>query len=238
MAALSRPTAASVAAALRATTPMPHCWRPRRPASSCGSATGFDSRTRCSPRRSTDRHRPRAGGSSTAARRRRLRPGGAGSASRPQHHPRRRGSGGRDRGRGGFRCAPWCAGGGRGALRGGLSADAGGAAEDLARRLLGAAGALAIAGDLDGARSLANRAFETARGGSLERVLLLLLGSLASYTETIEARIGYHEHALAEAGDDEALRPTSCSRSWKRSSSIRSGRYAARTRRSSSCARG
>ena len=78
--------------------------------------------------------------------------------------------------------------------------------EDLARRLLGAAGALAIAGDLDGARSLADRAFETARGGSLRARVLLLLGSLASYTETIEARIGYHEHALAEAGDDEALR--------------------------------
>ena len=78
--------------------------------------------------------------------------------------------------------------------------------EDLARRLLGAAGALAIAGDLDGARSLANRAFETARGGSLRARVLLLLGSLASYTETIEARIGFHERALAEAGDDDSSR--------------------------------
>jgi DNA-binding NarL/FixJ family response regulator len=34
----------------------------------------------------------------------------------------------------------------------------------------------------------------------------LLLGSLASYTETIEARIAYQERALTEAGDDPALR--------------------------------
>ena len=78
--------------------------------------------------------------------------------------------------------------------------------EDLARRILGAAGALAMAGDLDGARSLANTALETAREGSLRARVLLLLASLASYTETIEARIGYHERALAEAGDDQALR--------------------------------
>jgi DNA-binding CsgD family transcriptional regulator len=78
--------------------------------------------------------------------------------------------------------------------------------DDLARRLLGAAGALATAGDLGGARSLANRALETAPAGSLRARVLLLLGSLASYTETIEARIDYHERALAESGDDQALR--------------------------------
>ena len=79
-------------------------------------------------------------------------------------------------------------------------------AEDLARRMLGGAEALSLAGDLGGARSLATRALETARTGSLRARALLLLGSLASYTETIEARIDYQERALAEAGDDVALR--------------------------------
>lgn len=78
--------------------------------------------------------------------------------------------------------------------------------EDLSRRMLGGASALAMAGDLAGARSLATRALETARTGSLRARVLLLLGSLASYTEIIEARIDYHERALAEAGDDHRLR--------------------------------
>ena len=78
--------------------------------------------------------------------------------------------------------------------------------EDLARRMLGGADALSLAGDLDGARSLATRALETGRAGSLRARALLLLGSLASYTETIEARLGYQERALTEAGDDVALR--------------------------------
>ena len=51
-----------------------------------------------------------------------------------------------------------------------------------------------------------DRALETGRTGSLRARALLLLGSLASYTETIEARIDYQERALAEAGDDVALR--------------------------------
>ena len=78
--------------------------------------------------------------------------------------------------------------------------------EDLARRMLGGAGALAMAGDLDGARSLAATASETAPPGSLRARALLLLGSLASYTETIEARVDYHERALVEAGEDRPLR--------------------------------
>ena len=77
--------------------------------------------------------------------------------------------------------------------------------EDLARRTLGVADALAMAGDLGGARSLAITALETAGPGPLRARALLRLASLASYTETIEARIGYHERALAEAGDDQAL---------------------------------
>lgn len=78
--------------------------------------------------------------------------------------------------------------------------------EDLARRMLGGASALSIAGDLRGGRSLAATALETAPTGSLRARVLLLLGSLASYTETIEARIDYHARALAEAGDDHRLR--------------------------------
>ncbi|HSO30616.1 MAG TPA: AAA family ATPase [Candidatus Sulfomarinibacteraceae bacterium] len=78
--------------------------------------------------------------------------------------------------------------------------------EELARRMLGAAQARSVAGDLGGARELAASALETARTGSLRARALLLLGSLASYTETMEARIGYQEQALAEAGDDLALR--------------------------------
>ena len=78
--------------------------------------------------------------------------------------------------------------------------------EDLARRMLGGADARADAGDLGGARTLATRALETGRTGSLRARAFLLLGSLASYTETIEARIDYQERALAEAGDDLALR--------------------------------
>ena len=78
--------------------------------------------------------------------------------------------------------------------------------EDLARRMLGAADARSLAGDLGGARTLATRALETGHSGSLRARVLLLLGSLASYTETIEARIDYQERALSEAGDDLALR--------------------------------
>jgi DNA-binding NarL/FixJ family response regulator len=78
--------------------------------------------------------------------------------------------------------------------------------EDLARRLLGGANALSVAGDLGGARTLATRALAEGRTGSVRARALLLLGSLASYTESIAARIGYQERALDEAGDDLALR--------------------------------
>jgi DNA-binding CsgD family transcriptional regulator len=78
--------------------------------------------------------------------------------------------------------------------------------EDLARRMLGGADALMTAGDLDGARLLAARALETAPRGSLRAHVFLLLGWLASHRESIEARIDYHERALAEAGDDRSLK--------------------------------
>lgn len=78
--------------------------------------------------------------------------------------------------------------------------------EELARRMLGGAEARSVAGDLNGAQSLAARALETGGTGSLRARALLLIGDLATYTETTEARIEYQERALAEAGDDLALR--------------------------------
>ena len=78
--------------------------------------------------------------------------------------------------------------------------------EDLARRMLGGADARSVAGDLGGARALATRALESGQTGSLRARALLLLGSLASYTDTIDARLGYQERALTEAGDDLELR--------------------------------
>ncbi|MBA2571244.1 MAG: AAA family ATPase [Chloroflexi bacterium] len=78
--------------------------------------------------------------------------------------------------------------------------------EDLVRRMLGGADSLATAGDLVGARSQATGVLEIAPPGSLRARALYLLGRLASYTETIDVRIGYHERALAEAGGDHALR--------------------------------
>jgi DNA-binding CsgD family transcriptional regulator len=77
---------------------------------------------------------------------------------------------------------------------------------DLARRILEGADALSVAGDLAGARSLAIRALETSPTRSLRARALLLLGSIATYSETTEARIVFQERALTEAGDDVALR--------------------------------
>jgi DNA-binding CsgD family transcriptional regulator len=78
--------------------------------------------------------------------------------------------------------------------------------EELARRLLGGADARSVAGDLKGAQTVAARALETARIGPIRARALLLLGDLASYIETTDARVDYQERALAEAGDDVALR--------------------------------
>ena len=77
---------------------------------------------------------------------------------------------------------------------------------DLARRMLGGANALVNAGDIDGAKSLATRALTLAPTAALRARALLLLGSVASYTETIDVRVALHEQALAEVGDDVALR--------------------------------
>jgi len=77
--------------------------------------------------------------------------------------------------------------------------------EDLVRRMLGGADAAATAGDLVGARSLAMDALEIAPNGPARARALYLLGSLASYTESIDARVEYHQQALAEAAGDHAL---------------------------------
>jgi DNA-binding CsgD family transcriptional regulator len=78
--------------------------------------------------------------------------------------------------------------------------------EDLARRMLGGAQALVLAGDLDAARSRATRVLASGRAPSIRARALLLLGDIATYTDSIEARLEYQERALREAGDDHALR--------------------------------
>ena len=78
--------------------------------------------------------------------------------------------------------------------------------EDLARRLLGSARALRLAGDLDAAQAQAEIALATGRAPGLRARALLLIGDLATYTESIESRLKYQERALAEAGDDRGLR--------------------------------
>jgi DNA-binding NarL/FixJ family response regulator len=78
--------------------------------------------------------------------------------------------------------------------------------EELSRRMLGRAEALATAGDLDGAGALAHEVAEGAPTGSLRAQALLLLGSLVTYTGTLEARLAYQERALTEAGNDPTLR--------------------------------
>jgi len=78
--------------------------------------------------------------------------------------------------------------------------------EDLARRLLGSARALRLAGDPDTARSQAALALATGHASGLRARALLLIGDLATYTDSLESRLDYHERALAEAGDDRELR--------------------------------
>jgi len=78
--------------------------------------------------------------------------------------------------------------------------------EDLARRLLGSARSLRLAGDLDAAQAQAAMALATSRMPGIRAPALLLIGDLATYTESIESRLDYQERALAEAGDDRGLR--------------------------------
>jgi DNA-binding CsgD family transcriptional regulator len=78
--------------------------------------------------------------------------------------------------------------------------------EGLARRLLGGAHALNLAGDLDASRSRATQALAVGRTPSIRARALLLLGDLATYTDTVQARLEHQERALTEASDDPALR--------------------------------
>ena len=78
--------------------------------------------------------------------------------------------------------------------------------EDLARRMLGGAQALSLAGDRDAARSRAMQALEAGQVPATRARALLLLGDVASYTDSIDARIEYQERALTEAGQDRELR--------------------------------
>ena len=150
---------------------LPHCWRPKRPASSSGSVSRSGSRTRCSPRRSTDRHRSHVGGSYTSG--------------SPRSPPTRRSglvislmaSPTADEGT----AAEIEHGAALAERRGAPEAAAelyeaacrltpAGRPEDLARRTLGVADALTMAGDLGGARSLAITALEMAVWGRSVRV--------------------------------------------------------------------
>jgi DNA-binding CsgD family transcriptional regulator len=78
--------------------------------------------------------------------------------------------------------------------------------DDFARRMLGGAHALRLAGDLHAARSRATQALASSRIPSVRARSLLLLGDLATYTDSIESRLEYQERALTEAGDDRSLR--------------------------------
>jgi DNA-binding NarL/FixJ family response regulator len=53
---------------------------------------------------------------------------------------------------------------------------------------------------------LATKAFDASAPGTLRARSLLLLGTLATYTDTIQDRVAFQEYALAEAGDDPGLR--------------------------------
>lgn len=75
-----------------------------------------------------------------------------------------------------------------------------------ARRTMGAADAMATAGDLPAARQLAETAI-AASASPADRVRgLVLLGSIASYVGTMAERIEAHEAALVEAAADPHLR--------------------------------
>jgi hypothetical protein len=77
--------------------------------------------------------------------------------------------------------------------------------DDMARRMLGEAAALFAAGDLAGARSLAERAVVTSQRGRSRIEGLLLLAHIAWVDGTANAATEYLEEGLAEPGVDQAL---------------------------------
>lgn len=78
--------------------------------------------------------------------------------------------------------------------------------QELARRTLGEASALFLADDLDRARELAQEAVEMAAPGRLRAEGLLLLGRIAHFQGTSDVATEQLERALAEVGDDRAMR--------------------------------
>jgi DNA-binding CsgD family transcriptional regulator len=79
-------------------------------------------------------------------------------------------------------------------------------AEARARRSLGAAHALATAGDLPAARALAKTARALATTGAIRSRALLLEGSIATYMGLPDEQSAALDAALAEAGEDPAAR--------------------------------
>jgi DNA-binding CsgD family transcriptional regulator len=78
--------------------------------------------------------------------------------------------------------------------------------DEVARRQLGEASAHFAASDLTRARALAERAIATAPHGPVRAEGFLLLADAASVAATADAATDYLEQALAEAGEDPALR--------------------------------
>jgi DNA-binding CsgD family transcriptional regulator len=77
--------------------------------------------------------------------------------------------------------------------------------DDMVRRMFGEAAASFAAGDLAGARSLADRAVVTSQGGRSRIEGLLLLAHIAWVDGTANAATEYLEEGLAEPGVDRAL---------------------------------
>ena len=79
-------------------------------------------------------------------------------------------------------------------------------AEQLARRVLGEAAALLAAGERARARAVAERAVEAAPAGAIRADALMLLADIAWSDHTERAAAEYLERALVEARDDRELR--------------------------------
>lgn len=77
---------------------------------------------------------------------------------------------------------------------------------DLVRRLLAEGSAIFAAGDIARARSLAERAVRSARGGSSRAEAHILAARIAVVAETNESAVEHLEQALADARGDRALR--------------------------------
>jgi DNA-binding CsgD family transcriptional regulator len=77
---------------------------------------------------------------------------------------------------------------------------------ELVRRLLAEGSAIFAAGDIARARSLAERAVRSARGGSSRAEAHILAGRIAVVAASNESAVAHLEKALADASDDRVLR--------------------------------